>query len=53
MGKNLSDYEAAANKPAGARTPEEVHMVETAYKYNMRSVINKDIAVNRRPSFRF
>ena len=53
MRRNLCDYEAAANKPEGARTPEEVRMVEAAYKYDMRSVINKDIKVNGRPSFRF
>ena len=53
MGRNLADFEAAANKPENLRTPEEVRMVAEAYKYNMRSAINKDIAVNRRPSFRF
>lgn len=53
MRRNLCDYEAAANKPAGARTPEEVRMVQEAYKYNMQSVKNLDIKVNGRPSFRF
>ena len=53
MGRNLADFEAAANKPKGARTPEEVRMVQEAYKYNMQSVKNLDIKVNGRPSFRF
>ena len=53
MGRNLADFEAAANKPKGARTPEEVRMVQEANKYNMQSAKNLDIKVNGEPSFRF